>query len=110
MIAIEMMFWLLVGHALADYPLQGPFLSEAKNRYTAIGRQFWHWALPAHGLIHGGFVALATGSALLGAAEACAHMAIDYAKCAGRISLNVDQWLHIGCKALWAALALWVAP
>ena len=102
----EMLFWLAVGHALADFPLQGPFLSEAKNRNTAIGKSFWHWALPAHGAIHGGAVALITGSVWLGIAEAYAHMAIDYAKCEGWLSVDADQALHAACKVLWAAIAL----
>jgi hypothetical protein len=104
--AITMLFWMLVGHALADYPLQGPFLSEAKNRHTAVGAQFWRWALPAHGLIHGGMVAAATGIVALGVCEAAAHMAIDFAKCEGLITLDEDQCAHVACKVVWLLLAL----
>ena len=38
--------------------------------------------------------------------EAVAHAAIDYAKCAGRISFGEDQVLHIACKVVW--LGLWM--
>jgi hypothetical protein len=107
MSGLELYFWLTVGHALADYPLQGDFIAQAKNRHTAPGALFWRWVLPTHGLIHGGFVALVTGSVLLGVAEAVAHSAIDYAKCEGWLSFDADQLLHLACKVCWAAIAVW---
>jgi hypothetical protein len=106
MIALVALFWMLVGHALADFPLQGPFLSEAKNPRTAIGAQFWPWALGAHGLIHGGAVALATGSVVLGLAETVLHAIIDAAKCSGHLSLHEDQLAHVACKLCWALVLL----
>lgn len=48
---------LLAGHALADYPLQGDFLSKAKNRTAPIPGVPWQQALGAHVVIHGAFVA-----------------------------------------------------
>lgn len=52
---------LIAGHALADYPLQGDFLSKAKNRSQPIpGVPYWQ-ALGAHVVIHGAFVAFITG-------------------------------------------------
>jgi thiosulfate reductase cytochrome b subunit len=56
--------------------------------------------------IHGGAVVLVTGSFWLGMAESYAHMAIDYAKCEGWLSVDADQALHAACKFLWAAIAL----
>lgn len=115
MVALIALFWMLVGHALADYPLQGEFLAQAKNRHTSIGAQFWRWALPAHALIHGGAVAAAIQAATgapstlvlaLGLAETLAHAAIDAAKCSGRLSLHQDQLAHVGCKILWALVLL----
>jgi hypothetical protein len=112
MIALVTLFWMLVGHALADYPLQGEFLATAKNRHTALGALFWRWALPAHALIHGGAVAAAAWPALgaaavvLGLAEAIAHALIDAAKCSGRLSLHQDQLLHVACKIAWSAVVL----
>ncbi|MET3929564.1 hypothetical protein ABIE51_001451 [Lysobacter sp. OAE881] len=100
-----MLFWLLVGHALADYPLQGDFLAKAKNRSAPIPGIPWWQALGAHAMIHGGFVALITGSVWLGLAEVVCHFLIDDFKCLGRIEFNTDQGLHVACKALWAILA-----
>lgn len=98
------LFFLLVGHALADYPLQGDFLAQAKNRNTPIGKVFWPHALSAHAMIHAGFVAVITGSPLLGLAEAVVHAFTDWLKCEGKITLNVDQAIHVACKVLWAVL------
>lgn len=113
-------FWLLVGHALADYPLQGSFLSTAKRR-NGIVTVPWQIALSAHALIHAGFVAALTGSPYLGLAEFVLHSLIDFAKCEGwltprnqysdmaklrgeRTAFWIDQSLHVACKALWAVL------
>jgi hypothetical protein len=100
-----MLFFLIVGHALADYPLQGDFLAQAKNRNTPVGKIFWPHALGAHAMIHAGFVTLITGSVLLGIAEAVVHAVTDWLKCENKISLNTDQAVHIACKVIWAALA-----
>jgi hypothetical protein len=100
------MFYLMIfAHYLADYPLQGDFLANAKNPNTPIGKIFWKHALFAHSMIHGGFVAVITGSITLGLLETAAHAFIDYAKCDEKINLNQDQILHIGCKLLWVILA-----
>jgi hypothetical protein len=102
---------LLVGHALADYPLQGDFLAHAKNRTAPIAGVPWYQALGAHVLIHGGMVAgilaLFGHSELwwLGVCEAVMHAAIDDGKCAGRYGFNADQVMHVACKALWVMLA-----
>jgi hypothetical protein len=101
-------FWLLWGHVIADYPLQGDFLAVAKNHNTAVGKTFWPWALSAHALIHAGFVALFTGHVSLGIAEALLHAFIDRLKCDEKVSLNTDQMLHIWCKFLWAILTVYV--
>lgn len=99
-------FLLIAGHAVADYPLQGEFLATAKDRHTDLGRLFWPHALTCHALIHGGFVAVLTGSVWLGAAETVAHWCIDWLKCERRIGLNTDQALHLVCKALWFAAVM----
>lgn len=96
---------LLAGHALADYPLQGAFLAEAKDRHTALGRTWWPHAMTAHALIHGGFVTALTGSAALGLAEVVAHWLIDWAKCEGRIGVHADQAIHVACKVAWFVVA-----
>ena len=37
---------MVVGHVLADYPLQGDFLSRAKNRFSPIVGVPWYNAYP----------------------------------------------------------------
>jgi hypothetical protein len=101
--ALETAFWLLVAHALCDFPLQADYLALHKNKWA--GYADWPWALAAHSLIQGGGVALVTGSVGLGLAEAVLHAAIDNLKCAQRISYNVDQTLHIACKLVWWVIA-----
>ena len=99
--AIEMLFLLAVCHSLADYPLQGDFLAQGKNRNTAIGKLFWPYALSSHALIHGGFVFIVTGSVTLGALETVIHAATDWLKCENKISMLTDQLVHYGCKLAW---------
>lgn len=102
---MKMLGALIVGHALADYPLQGDFLSKAKNRAAPIPGVPWYQALGAHAIIHGGLVALITGKASLGIAEAAIHAITDDLKCRGKLTFNQDQAIHLGCKVLWAALS-----
>jgi hypothetical protein len=97
---------LLAGHALADYPLQGDFLSKAKNRTAPIPGVPWWQALGAHVAIHGAFVAFITGIWWLFVVEAVIHWLTDDAKCQGRISFNQDQAIHLACKAAWLAIAI----
>lgn len=105
----KLLFLLLAAHALADYPLQGDFLAQAKNRNTPIGKLFWPHALFAHSMIHGGFVLLLTGSIWLALGEVMIHAATDWLKCENRISLNADQFVHIFCKICWAAATVLIA-
>lgn len=103
---IELMAIALVGaHFVCDYPLQGDFLSKAKNRTAPIpGVPYWQ-ALGAHSAIHGAAVALITGIWWLFIAEAAIHWLTDDAKCRGRLSLNQDQAIHMICKGAW--LIVW---
>jgi len=100
-------FALLIGHALADYPLQGDFLARAKNHTAPIPGVPWYQALTAHALIHGGMVWAITGCWWLGALEAIFHAAIDHCKCIGFINFNIDQAAHVICKGWWAAAVVW---
>ena len=106
-------FALLIGHAIADYPMQGGFLATAKDRHSDSGALFgerlpprflWVHALTAHALVHAGAVWLITGSALLALVEAVLHWLIDFAKCEGWTSFGFDQMLHIVCKAVYAVV------
>lgn len=106
-------FWLIslliVGHALADYPLQGDFLAKAKNHTAPISGVPWWQALLAHSAIHAGAVLLVTGSLILMLLEFFVHTITDYAKCSGLISFNTDQAIHIVCKVLWVAIIWWLS-
>lgn len=106
---IELAGALLVGHCIADYPLQGDFLARAKNRAAPIPGVPWYQALGAHAIMHGGVVGLITGIWWLGVLEAIAHAAIDHAKCSGKLTFNQDQALHIACKLLWVGVVLWAS-
>lgn len=97
---------LLGAHALADYPLQGPFLSEAKNPRKPIPGVPWWQAMSAHAGIHGALVALVTGVWWLALPEFVIHFATDHAKCSGRLSFDQDQFIHVMCK-LWALVMAW---
>lgn len=106
MTMFEIFALLVVGHALADYPLQGEFLALGKNHKKPYpGIPFYH-PLLAHSIIHGGFVGIITGSLLLGILEMLIHTYIDYLKCDGKISIHTDQALHIACKVLWVILLI----
>lgn len=98
---LTLFFWLMVGHAVADYPLQGDFLARAKNHRLPVPGMPWGIALFMHALMHGGAVALITGSVALGIAETVIHMGIDWLKCDGRTDLTQDQFLHVVCKVAW---------
>ena len=87
---------LLGAHWLCDYPLQGQFLSDAKQSGPL---RIYH--LIAHSGIQGAGVAVVTGSIWLGLAEWLAHTFIDEAKVRGRTTFALDQALHIACKIVW---------
>jgi hypothetical protein len=112
-----MFFYLLAGHALADFALQGDAMAACKCRKSshpaAVGVPWYYW-LTSHTLLHGGIVAavvraygyeqhVAVG---FGIAEAVVHWIIDYAKCARLFGIHVDQFLHVACKAVWVGLLM----
>lgn len=101
---IETFFLLMVGHCLADFPLQGDFLAKAKDHTTELGKEWWMIALPAHAIIHGGMVFFATHSLYCGILEIGNHTIIDYYKCSKRIDIWQDQLLHLSCKFAYMAL------
>lgn len=105
MTILMLCFLLLVGHAICDYPLQGDAVAINKNRNAKTELQKhvpWYYWLASHALMHGGVVALITGSVSLGVAETVAHFLIDFGKCEKLFDIHVDQLLHIICKLLWA--------
>jgi|APMed6443717190_1056831.scaffolds.fasta_scaffold29553_1 Protein of unknown function (DUF3307) len=113
--ALFLLFAFTIGHAFADFPLQGDFLSRGKNRNApppplADGKvcptNLWVYLMSAHCLIHAGFVWVIGGYAILAVAEFILHWMIDAAKCEGHTSFATDQWLHIITKAAYVAI-LW---
>jgi hypothetical protein len=106
-------FWLLVGHAVADFPLQAGPMAVEKCRRSASDLQRtvpWFYWLSAHALIHGGAVFFVTGSLFLGTLETVVHWLIDFAKCEGLFGIHTDQALHVGCKVLWCVLLAYGIP
>ncbi len=108
-----LLFALVIGHALADYPLQGKFLAIRKNRHIKpleygadVPPNIWVYCLSAHSLVHAGAVWLITGSAALGFAEFVLHWAIDFAKCEKWTNFHQDQGLHLLSKLAYVLL-LW---
>ena len=101
----------MVGHAVADFALQTDWLERFKYRKAWAGmpgqRHYWVVPMTAHGLIHGGAVALATGSVVLGLAELVAHWIIDFGKGEGYYGFVPDQLLHLLCKLLWVFILLY---
>ncbi|MEC5126672.1 DUF3307 domain-containing protein [Verrucomicrobiales bacterium BCK34] len=112
--AFALFFALLIGHAIADFPLQGDFLSHGKNRKLdppklADGKApttTWIYLMTAHALIHAGFVWLISGYLIFALIEFVLHWLIDVAKCEGKTSFALDQWLHVITKAVYVVI-LW---
>ncbi|MFM2168585.1 MAG: hypothetical protein RIS79_2956 [Verrucomicrobiota bacterium] len=113
--AAQVFFLLCMGHALMDYPLQGEFLAQCKNRHYLVQRanpsrppSIWIICMTSHCLLHAAAVWLITGCVILAGVEFVLHFVIDVAKCEGVTSFNQDQLLHFGCKAVYvAAAAFW---
>jgi len=109
---LSLFFALAIGHAVADFPLQGVFLSQAKNRNlhfsedvnTKSSQGVWIHAMSAHSLIHCGVVWLITGSVILGLIEFILHWFIDFAKCENWAGFNTDQFFHYTCKIIYVGL------
>jgi hypothetical protein len=97
-------FLLCVGHAVADYPLQGEFLAFGKNHAAPVPGFQWWVLLTMHALIHAGAVYVITQSLKLALLEMMVHWWIDYGKNAKWYSFLADQTLHIFCKLLWVEI------
>lgn len=109
-----MLFALIIGHAIADYPLQGKFLAVRKNRHIkAIDYSgdspptLWIYCLSAHSLVHSGMVWVITGSAAFAFAEFVLHWIIDFAKCEKWTNFHTDQGLHILSKVAYVLAGCW---
>ena len=101
---IVILILLIAGHAFADYPLGGDFLSQGKNTNFPDNEAKWYHVLTTHSAMHGGIVFFITTSPVLGVSEFVIHWITDCFKYFRKISVNIDQEIHIGCKLLW-----WIA-
>jgi hypothetical protein len=115
-----LLFALVIGHALADYPLQGKFLAIRKNRhiksidYSGDSPQhIWVYCLSAHSLVHAGTVwvivwgfGVVTG-VVYAFLEFLLHWFIDFAKCEKWTNFHQDQALHLLSKVFFVAAIYW---
>lgn len=101
---IALFIKLLFGHAVMDFPMQGDFMSRAKNHTHPLQGVPYGWPLFFHALMHGVTVAYFTHSMILGWLEAGVHVVLDYRKCEGSITFHEDQQLHVLCKVMWVGL------
>jgi len=115
---LQLAFWLVASHALCDFALQPAPMARGKSRRHAVilprdqkHEPDWVQWLAAHAMIHGAGVAGALtlmGRAdlwWLGLAEAALHGLIDHLKSDRRITMIIDQFLHLACKGAWLAVA-----
>jgi hypothetical protein len=111
-LGFALFFALLIGHALADFPLQGQFLSTGKIRGQGLQKLtgiewpkgVWIYMLSMHALIHAGVVWCITGDIRFGVAELFLHWMIDWAKGENFTNFYVDQSLHISCKIAYVMI------
>lgn len=104
------LWWLLVGHALADFTFQNDTMAVNKNRHLndiSKGVPWYYW-MTAHSLIHGGMVTILTANPFLGILESFLHWGIDFAKCEKWTNIHIDQALHALCKIAYVAWLWWV--
>lgn len=110
--ALTLFFALVIGHAVADFPLQGQFLAMGKNRHIKMPdpegapfpKNLWFYCLTAHAFIHAGALWLIAGSVVYALVEFILHWLIDFAKNERWTNFAGDQGLHVACKALYAIL------
>jgi hypothetical protein len=108
---MELLFKLLIAHALADFSLQSDSMAKGKNRHNIVtppcGQKYipcWPYWLTAHALIHGGSVWLITGNVWLGLIEVIAHWTIDFIKCENKTNPHQDQAMHLLCKIAYSII------
>lgn len=104
-----MMIALIGAHYFFDYAGQGDFMAKAKNQFAPIPGVPWFSVMSAHCAIHGAAAALITGLPWIFFAEWFVHFWTDCAKCEGKISFRVDQFIHLACKFAWWGCAVVLA-
>lgn len=111
----ELIFRMLIAHAVADFALQSTDMAKGKNRNRKPenippGQKYtpcWPYWMASHSLIHGGAIYIATGSLTCGIIETVAHAAIDFAKCENWTGPHIDQFLHLLCKAAYIPIIIY---
>lgn len=107
-----MLFLLIAGHALGDFPLQPDAMATCKCRKAKLPLQDevpWYYWMTAHALVHGFITALIVAfwtenkelAVMVGLLETSIHWIIDALKCEGVFGIHVDQALHVLCKVAW---------
>lgn len=114
--AAQVLFLLVAGHALMDFPLQGEFLAQCKSRRYLEQRadparppSIWIVCMVSHCALHAAAVWIITGCVILGCVEFLLHAIIDTVKCEGFTSFNQDQLLHLACKIGYVGIAAFMA-
>ncbi|KKM88334.1 hypothetical protein LCGC14_1259780 [marine sediment metagenome] len=113
---LEIFFYLMIGHAFADFALQPMNIAKGKNRFASrppnydeeahgpFDGRLWVMAMTAHALIHAGFVIVITGEPILGLWQFITHWLIDFERTSKRLTPWEDQTLHILVLATTAVL------
>src|SRR5436190_19983061 len=107
---LVLLFALLIGHMVGDYPLQGDFLAVHKNRNVSRAgskeypANLWIHCMLAHSFIHAGVVWLITARVVFAVAEVVLHFGLDFIKCERWTSHTADQALHALCKVAYVAV------
>lgn len=116
MTTLTLLWWLILGHFVADYPLQSDFMAKEKNPWRPLDlsrvppgqlpQTFWPWVLSAHAGVHAAAIGVITGSLTLSVLEFAAHWFIDLGKCRNLYGIHVDQALHLTCKVAWVSVVV----
>lgn len=107
---LDVLFLLIVAHAVCDFVLQPEAMAMGKSRtdvrHQNEGFPPWYIWLGAHALTHGGGVYLVTGHLTLAVAEVVIHVFIDWLKCEEHIGFHMDQGLHVLTKFIYIGVLL----
>jgi hypothetical protein len=112
---VTLLFLFIIGHAVADYPLQIDSMARGKNRNRPLDfskipegqkpvKHVWVYWLSAHSLTHAGAVFIISQNIYLAFAEFIFHWIIDFLKCENYTTIDQDQALHILCKIAWCLI------
>ena len=103
--SLNLLILLTLAHFVCDFVLQSDRMAVEKSSGRDV-TLYWGWWLSAHAATHGLAVALLTGIPVLGLMEMFLHAIIDWAKIRFRLTLMLDQSLHLLCKLIWVSLLL----